>query len=243
MPSRKLSHHIIRYVFRAICLLFIFAVISLLVWRMISSSVIPKAIKPLSANQALADAYEKSGEKLTVFTQKQDTITRGEENSGYFSIARALFIEEAEQLQIIFKYNNSTLKHLKADYKLDNDPVRDEDHYDISVLVAYDLTPENSNDNDGNDPDSVRFERYFLTSQKSASNKLYNYRQFTFDGIKIDSSVLAVYVDVYYNKDIDYEKTPYGTLCIYDYDTEKKTYRLTSKDKSAIENFMKSTPN
>lgn len=239
MPAKKLSHHIIRYVFRFVCLLFIFAVIVLLVWRIASSSILPKSIKPLSANQILANAYEKNGEKLTVFTQKQDSITRGENNAGYFSISRALFIEEAEQLQLIFRYNNSTLRHLKEDYNLETEPSRSENYYAISVLIAYDLTPDNPNDNDGNDPDSVRFERHFPTSQKSAQNTLYNYRQFTFDNIKISGEVLAVYVDVYYNKDVDYEKTPYGTLCIYDYATEKKSYRLTSKDKESIESIIK----
>jgi hypothetical protein len=70
---------------------------------------------------------------------------------------------------------------------------------------------------------------------------MYNYRRLTFDGVDMnvtDNPVLAVYVDVYYKEDIDYEKDPYGTLCIYDYLTEREYRGLGKNEVKALEEYQ-----
>jgi hypothetical protein len=191
----------------------------------------------LIINDKLCDAYEQNGGKLTIFDQEQTTHTRAENNYGYFGITQAVFIKEANQLQFVFRYNNSTLKHTKEDYSLPEIPSRDSEVYDVTVLVMYDLTPENKDDNDGKTPEAVRYERFFPTDSKAAQKTLYNYRKFVFDGIEITDDVIGVYVDFYYVGDINYDELPYGSLLLYYQDDQNRTVALTSNDKKAIEGY------
>jgi hypothetical protein len=67
---------------------------------------------------------------------------------------------------------------------------------------------------------------------------MYNYRRLTFDGVDMtvsDNPVLAVYVDVYYLGDLDYEAESYGTICIYDYMAEITYETLTKQEIEALE--------
>jgi hypothetical protein len=127
------------------------------------------------------------------------------------------------------------------DYGLPRVPEREEELYDVTLYVAYDLTPADLTDNAGNHPDSVKFVRYHATSFEPAQSLMYNYRRLTFDGIDMnvtENPVLAVYVDVYYVEDIDYGKDSYGTLCIYDYATQKEYCKLDKSEAEALKNFQ-----
>lgn len=232
------------YVFKAICVLLIFGTIGILLWRIFSSGD-PAAVKGVMVNQKLAEAYDEHGEDMTAYWLNMDETTSVvNKNYGYFSVTRALFIEEAEQVQVTFRYNNSTIKHLKEDYGLSEMPSRDDQLYDVSLVVAYDLTPDDESDNLKSEEGSVELVRYHPTSFESHKKNLYNYRRFIFDGIDMNASpnrVLAVYVDIYYNKDINYEEDSYGTLCVYDYITEEKygreEYRLSDSDVKEIKAY------
>ena len=117
----------------------------------------------------------------------------------------------------------------------------------LTVLLAIDLTPDDLSDNAGNDPASVRFVRVHAQDAPTTDQTtLYNYRRFVFDvgssgedlAALIDSGLLlAVYADVYYIGDIDYDKDPYGVLCLYDYKTETEVVKLTRRDRKALERF------
>lgn len=237
MAMKKYTWRIIGYVFKAICALIIAAVVGLLIWRIADSRTDPQAVKQIMVNNALHEAYEKNDGDLNLFYQEQSKFTQAEDNYGYFAVTQSCFIDEAEQLQVVLRYNNSTLKYLSEDYSLTEIPSRDSQVFDVTVLVAYDLTPEDTSDNFGNDEGSVRFERFFASAELSHKKTLYNYRKLTFDGIKIDKSVLAVYLDIYYTGDVNYEDEPYGTLLLYDHTAENVDYKLTAKDKALIEEY------
>ena len=234
MTRGKYAWRIIGFIFKGLCTAVIVGVFGLLLWRIIDSKIDPKEIKGVTPNDALCSAYEEYNGKLTVFNQEQQTFTRAEHNEGYFAVTEAHFIKEAEQLQFTLRYNNSTIEHLVTDFGLSRLPSRDEDLYDVTVLIAYDLTPENDEDNDGNDPESVRFERFYPSDMIKAQKTVYNYRKFTFDGIVIDDSVLAVYVDVYYVGNIAYDEDAYGALLLYDYATENEYRSLKRSEIKAI---------
>ncbi len=222
-------------VFKVLCGIIIVGVTGILLLRMFTSGD-PRSMKTIIPNQNLKQAYDEYGEELDIFYQKQDNITRAKHNKGYFSVTRAHFITEAEQLQLVFRYNQSTLKKVAADKELAEIPSRDEDLFDVSVVVAYDLTPEDTSDNLRNDPEGVRLERYFPSTSVKDQKNLYNYTKYVFDGIVVDDSVLAVYVDIYYKEGLNYSQEPYGTLCVYDYISRKLEYSLTKDDIEAIEN-------
>lgn len=228
---------VFRLLFRLLGILLIVAVNGIVLWRIFSSGD-PAAVGVLKVNRNTADAYEKAG-KLTMWYQEQATVTKAEKNYGYFGVTQWRYVEEAEQVQLVFRYNNSTIKHLKEDYKLETMPDRAEMLYDVTLCVAYDLTPDDPSDNDGNNPESVRFERYYPDRDTigTAQKNVYNYRTYLFDGIVIDETVLAVYADIYYVGDIDYEKEAYGTLCLYDYSTPRVSIELKKADTEALEAY------
>ena len=240
MPNKKYSWRIVGFIFKAMLTLLIVGIVGLLAWRIIDRSIIPSEIKTITPNLKLAQAYEENDGKLTLYYQEQGEYTREDKNYGYFANAGTVFIKEANQLQFILSYNNSTLEHTKEDYKLPIEPARDELVYDVTVTIMYDLTPDNDADNDGETEEAVRYERFTPTTTPIMNQKtLYNYRKYIFDNIVIDESVIAVYLDIYYMGDINYDEDTYGSLLLYHYTEENIEYKLTNADKKAIEGYGK----
>ena len=179
-----------------------------------------------------------------MFRQEQRSITSGEENYGYFAITDCAIIPDAKQIQAVVRYNNSTLRYTAEDYGLDEVPSRDAEVYDVTLLLAIDLTPENQDDNLGNDENSVEFIRCHGEVVLAEQKNLYNFRRMVFElddediDLKelLDSGLLlAIYADFYYNEAIDYEGIPYGSLCIYDFKSENIQVKLEKADIKAIE--------
>ena len=241
--KEPLPIRIMKITVKAIGLTLVFGTIIFFLWRAFISTIVPGEVNSLAVNPTLHAAWlaaEESGKELTYFTQVQNETTTAEHNYSYFTAKHVAFIEDANQIQLLFRYNNATIRSLVKDYNLPEVPDRTADLYDITLYVAYDLTPEDITDNAGNDPESVKFVRYYPTATESAQTLMYNYRRLTFDGVDMnvtDNPVLAVYVDVYYKEDIDYEKDPYGTLCIYDYLTEREYHGLGNNEVKALENY------
>ncbi len=239
MARKKYGFVVASFVFKLLCALLILFVIGLLVWRLIDRRLTPKEVKTLIPNEKLCEAYRENDGNLTAFYQKQNEYTQrtgDNENYGYFANGGTVFIKEADQLQFTLRYNNSTLKYTAQRYNLPKEPSRDEEVFDVSLVIMYDLTPENLDDNDGKTEEAVKKVRIQPTTSPLKHKKtLYNYRKFIFDDVKIDDSVLAVYIDIYYVGEKDYKETPYGTLMIYSYIDENIEYKLTSSDKKALE--------
>ncbi|MBQ2999680.1 MAG: hypothetical protein IJD64_04395 [Clostridia bacterium] len=225
----------------------IFSVIFFLFWRIFSSDN-PKSMEQLSINDKLAAAYEQDGNDLDMFNQNLDMITRADHNYGYFAVTDSVFIPAANQIQITFRYNNSTITHLVEDKGLDETPSRDDDLFDVTLLLATDLTPENTEDNLGNDPASVKMTRVHASSVTADKKNVYNYRRLVFDldevGVSLeelleDGELLAVYTDVYYVGDVNYDEPTYGTLCIYDHLAKTYDVELSGADKRALRKYGK----
>ena len=239
----SLPIRIMKATVKAIGLLLVFGTTIFFLWRAFISTIVPDEVDGLAPNanlKAALQAAKEADEELTYFNQAQSETTTAEHNYSYFTAKDVAFIEDANQIQVLFRYNNATIRSLVKDYGLSEIPDRKADLYDVTLYVAYDLTPDVLSDNDGNDPESVKFVRYYPSDCESATSLMYNYRRFTFDGIDMnvtDNPVLAVYVDVYYVEDIDYGKDSYGTLCIYDYATEREYYELDKDEVKALEEY------
>lgn len=216
-------------------------VCGLLLWRIFSSNT-PKSLTNISVNDAVYDAYS-DDEKLYIFNQEQNSTTRAENNAGYFSITHTAFIPEANQIQVVLRYNNSTIKHLVEDKELSFTPERDKDLFDVSLFFSVDITPDNKDDNAIISDEATRTFRCSSELISSEEKNLYNYRKFVFDlntcgenlEELLDSGLLlAVYADVYYVEDMDLDEKAYGTLCLYDYVTDIEEINLSSKEKKSI---------
>lgn len=226
----------------------VFTVIGFLIWRVFYSTKVPESVESLTPSDALYAAYEEDGDDLYIFRQKLDMMARADSNAGYFSIEDCRYVPDANQIHILFRYNNSTLRALQKDYGLAESPDRSDDLFDVTLLLATDLTPEKETDNFGNDPESVAFTRLHPVSVTSDQKNMYNYRRMVFDLGEAELSLseltesgllLTVYADVYYKGDVNYDAEPYGTLCIYDFTMEKKPVPLSSADKKALREFGK----
>ncbi len=246
--NQSIGGKIFKYTMKAIGFLLVFGTIGILLWRMFSSGD-PASMKTLDANPTLMEAYEKAlaeDRTLDMFTQEQPTnITTAEKNYSYFSARNVVFIRDAKQIQVTFRYNNSTIRHLVEDYDLAETPARKDELYDVTLWVVYDLTPDVKEDNEIEHENVKKVRVHATASETRADTKsLYNYRKLVFDGVDFsdpDAPILAIYMDVYYNEDIDYEADPYGTLPLYQkvYEEEgvNKPYELTKQDKKAIDNY------
>ena len=221
-------------------------VIGLLAWRLTADKT-PRSMTTLTVNDPLYTAYCNGGESLTLYTQEQNTITRAEHNAGYFSVLEDVLIPEANQIQLVFRYNDSTIRALAKDKNLAEVPPRDAELYDVTLLLGIDLTPDDLSDNSGNDPKSVRFVRVHAVSEPTVERtQLHNYRRFVFDldqsgedlaSLMESGLLLSIFVDVYYNQEIDYQSDPYGVLCIYDYKTKTEEVKLTRHDRKAFADY------
>lgn len=235
----RISGKIIKYFF----ILLVVAINAFLLWRIFSSND-PKSMKELSPNEALAAAYEKDGDLVGMFSQEQRSITSGEENYGLFAVSKTVFIPSANQIQVTVRYNNSTLRRTQEKYNLSEVPSREADVYDVSLVVVTDLTPDDDSDNLSLSEDAVKQTRIFPTYCEKDQKNLYNFRRFVFDLGELDlaelvkdGTLISVFADVYYAEDVNYDETPYGTLCLFDYITETYEVKATSADKKAIEEW------
>ncbi len=219
----------------------VFGTIIFFLWRVFSSGD-PKDLVRLTPNDALHAAFlaaEERGEELIVYTQKQEDYITGvpDKNYGYFGVTDAKFIPEANQVQLLFRYNNSTIRHLKEDYSLPALPDRDEDLYDVTLYIIYDLTPDNPDDNSVEYPNAIKAVRYHATSSTQGKKNLYNYRKLVFEGVDLSTPMLVVYADFYYVGDLDYGKEAYGTLPLYFHNLDWNDYELSKADRKALEHY------
>ena len=213
-------------ILKLLFLLLIVATFAILIWRM-SISNTPKSMKNLTPNEKLSKAYAENSGKLTAFTQKHITITKDLDCYGYFAVGKIVFIPEAKQVQVVFRYNNGTIKHLKDDYGVDPLPDRKSEIYDVSLVVSTFA-------DSSKDEKNVTKARILPTSVTKESNALYNFRKFIFDGVEMDEDVCNICLDVYYVGAIDYDAKAYGTLLIYDYITPRDEYLLSRKEKKSL---------
>ncbi len=241
----SIALRIIKRIFAALIGLLVIFIVGFFLWRIFSSSN-SQAMETLVPSKALCELYGREGENMYMFRQEQRSITSTEKNYGYFAITDCVFIPDANEVQTTLRYNNSTLRSTAEDYSLPSAPERESDTYEMTLLLAIDLTPDNDGDNMGNDENSVRFVRVSGNVVSKEQKNLYNFRRVVFDisNAELDlrelldgGTLLAVYADIYYVGDIDYEKEPYGTLCLYDYESENIAVPLKKNDIAALEGF------
>lgn len=219
---------IIGWIIKAILYMIIVFVFSLLIWRIWFSTRIPDKITDFTVTDSLKTAFAEAGnsaEGLGMFNQSQASITRGEKNAGYFSVEDYVIIPGADQVQLIFRYNNSTLEHLAEDFGLDGVPDRTLELFDLTLVKTTDLTPDDKSDNTNRD--SLRETRYTASYTVSDTTLLYNYRRVVFEGVTLEEDDIGLFFDIYYAKKIDYSSLPYGALCLYDREMENEPYEIS----------------
>ena len=227
-----------------LCGVVVLAVCAFMLWRVFSTN-IPKELDRLTPNERLLSAYSEHGESLYMFKQNQDIITRAEYNSGYFSIPDYTFIPDANQLQLVFRYNNSTLKEVATDKSLAEIPDRNGDYFDVSIVLYIDLTPDNLDDNEFTSSENIKKIRCRGHVVGKDKTTLYNFYRYAFyfdeadepidlDSLLKENSLIAIHAQFYYNEGLDYNESPYGALLLYDPSMKNLQVKLSSDDKKAL---------
>ena len=235
-PRKSYYFWIVGKVLYALFALGIFLMVVYLLWRIYFSDNIPKELEGLSPNAVLADTYETYGDDMRLQTQEQGTITRNENNYGYFAVPQFVFIPEANQVQVLLRYNNSTLKATAKDFGLSEQPPKGEIVYDVSLLQITDLTPEDLSDNkDGSE--MLGEHRIHPTSYTVQTTTLYTFILYTFDNVTVTDDTLVVYFDIYYGGAVDYEATAYGTLRLYHNESDWLEVEFKKSDKKALQAY------
>ena len=212
---------------------FLYSIIALIViffiWRIWFSTNIPNDVEQLVVTDSLVEAYNKSGGELYGFNQDQYTITRAENNYGYFSIEEYVIIPEARQVQIIFRYNNNTIEKIAEKYNLGEITDRTQELFEVTLVKTEDKTPDISTDN--YDESQLIKTRYHASEIVEAHTLLYNYYRIVFENVDIDEDTFGLFADIYYVGAVnDYAETADGTLCLYDYQMIRDDYEFESSD-------------
>ena len=232
-PSKRAK--IIKKILRVVGWVIFCSVLAVLMWGMCSNANDPRSVSTLMVNDRLAGIYSAQKDSMEIYYQNLDKFNREEDSYGYFAITQSLIIPDAEEVQIVFRYNVSTLKYLAEDFPNDfpETPDRNEELFDVTLVKVIDLTPENTEDND--DEDNLKFERYFPSDSIKDQTTRHNYQRFLFENVSCEDA-LTVYVCIYYKGELDYEKAPMGKIAIYtsDEDEIRCKYILTSDDKKAL---------
>ncbi|MBQ8718882.1 MAG: hypothetical protein IJY66_06420 [Clostridia bacterium] len=207
-----------------------------MIWRINTMESVPANMKALTMNDRLYAAYLQSGEDLRMITQsKLDPVSTNEEAYGYFWIADSVIIPDAQQLQLVVRYNNSTLEHLADDFKLTDIPSRDDEVIAVRLRVITDATPGDPTDND----DEAAWTSHILepTGMPRVGKKdVYNYRRYVFDDVSMTDDLIGLAVDFYYVGATDAE-APIASLFAYYGEAENETVKLTKDDANALKEF------
>jgi hypothetical protein len=99
-------------------------------------------------------------------------------------------------------------------------------------VTTTDLTPDNREDNA--EASQLKMDRYIASDYHRDTTALYTYYRYVFDNVEITEDMLYVFADVYYTQDVNYEEHAYGTLCLYDDESEWVPYKMTSADVAAL---------
>ena len=257
------KQRVVKRVIKLFFTLFIVAINAILLWRVFFSTSLPDAIEGLEANAPLAAAYAQYGDGLEVRYQNNFTTTYGTSvvptselpvsNAGYFSNAEAVFITEANQVQVVLRYPNSTLTNLQKDYGLAATPEKALDWFDFSIVKTSDLTPSVKEDN--LEKETLVSTRIKPTSVTRDESSLYTYYRLTFDGVTVEeltaeektslangdevqtNYTIGIFLDVYYMGAVNYDAPAYGTLCIYDCEMPWVARDLSDDEIESFANF------
>ena len=234
-PRQRYALWLTGRILKILFVLVIAAITALMLWRTLFSDIPPSGMKQLQPTPQLAAAYAEKGDQLQLYNQTQPSVTKAESNYGYFGVSRVVFIPEAKQLQVVFRYNNSTLAHLQEDYSLAEKPAPgNKDLFDLTVVLVSDSTPDVENDEQKTRVQST------AAFCRAETTTLYTYVLFVFDNVEVTDTTTGVFLDVYYSEDINYEKAAYGTLLLYNAEDQNNRFSLSADEKRALQQYLDS---
>ena len=225
-PRKSYTLWILGHVLRALCGLAIFAMCAFLVWRVAFSQKPPKDMRYLADNEILSAAYEANGGELTVLTQDQIPYTQAaDKNYAYYNLDHCVFLKEADQVQLVLFYNDSTLERLQQELGLATCPPRGEEVFSVVLTQYVDVTP------DGGETQTEPRE-FTPTATQYGTNSMYTFVRYTFDGVDLeDVETVVIFLDIFYADEAESR----GTLRLYHRESLSEERTLNNKERKEIE--------
>lgn len=230
-PKSSYTLWILGHVVRFLFVLLLIAMITVLLWRVVFSQNPPDGFDGITGNDTLRAALDEHG-KITVLEQEQTKYTEGADNYAYFNLEYCYFFKEADQVQLVLFYNNSTLEHLAEDRGLSEVPARGEEIFSLKMTQILDVTP--ADFTKASENDILTEERVIAPSKcEVTTNSLYTFLRYTFDGVDLDTDTVVIYLDMCY------EEKSYGTLRLYHRESASEERLLSGKEQDVVLGIVK----
>lgn len=221
MTKGELISRYVKFGFKCLGIGIILFVYVILFVRMCAVDGIPEGFEDLKITSELIDIYNAEGGKDKFLYQSINKYNANEDSYGFFSVNKYVIIDGADQVQMIFKFNKSTLKYVAEEYGLKEIDREARDTFQLSLVVknaigeivppetdesGFEVVPVDYND-ERNEGKTYTLERLFPTSAEYLVEGRYNYVKLTFDKVDFDNDrTLAIFLDINYKDDIRYEK-------------------------------------
>ena len=180
------------------CYTVILAVFVLLIGRIVMANYYPAAMTSFRPSEAFAALS--SEEKMPTVYRQALRISYDDHDGGKYARFMAnhqYYCPETGELQITVRYNDSTMKKLKEDFKLAAVP-------ENNPAELFDFTV---SDNYGN--------RAYLLEMETERSFMYTYLKLTFTGIDFEVSDWLRVDICYKGAEMNYAK-PYGSIVVYE---------------------------
>lgn len=218
-PKSSYFLWILGHVLRSLFVLLVMGICTFLLWRMLFSGRAPRELRHISSNEVLREAYAQNG-TLTVLEQPTQTgHTEAADNYAHFRIDWCLFLEEADQVQLLFFYNNSTLEHVSEKLGIEPSLPRAEEVFGVELVLCTEVEGE-------------VVERVIApTACEQGENSMYSFFKYTFDGVDIAEDTAVIYFDIFYEAE---EREALGTMRLYHRESHSERRELTAKEERII---------
>ena len=230
-PKSSYTLWIAGHILRLLFVLLLIAMIAVLLWRVAFSQNPPDGLEGIAGNDALRAALTEHG-KITVLEQEQKKYTEGADNYAYFNLDGCYFLKEADQVQLVLFYNNSTLERIAEEHGLGEALPRGEEVFSLKITQIIDVTP--ADFVKASENDILTQERVITPSNcEIATNSLYTFLRYTFDGVALDEDTVVIYLDVCYADKSE------GTLRLYHRESVSEERLLSGKEQDAVLGIVK----
>lgn len=224
-PKSSYTLWMLGLLLRALFVLLIVGICALTFWRVFLSQRAPKELRTLADNEILSAAYAANGGRITVLTQEQVPYSQAADKQAYFNIDWCLFLTEADQVQLLLFYNDSTLEHVREDLELSETPPRGEEVFRLVLTQYINTTPDKTGEERVIEPKAIT-----PSSCEIGTTNLYTFARYTFDGVDLTDNVV-VYLDIFFGE----EESSYSTLRLYHEESITDYRDLSRKEEKRIE--------
>ena len=221
MTKSEIAFRYVKVAFKCLGIGIILFVYVVLFVRMCSVDGVPDGFDDLKVTNELINIYNSEGGKEKFIYQSINKFNANEDSYGFFSVNKYVIIDGADQVQMIFKFNKSTLKSVAETYGLDEIDREARDTFQLSLVVknaigeivppetdesGFDVVSVDYND-ERNEGKTYTLERIFPTNAEYLVEGRYNYIKLTFNNVDFDlAHTLAIFLDINYKDDIRYEQ-------------------------------------